>query len=86
MSIESFCKNLGRDCEVFSKGLLYGFQYGVTESKKLEHNNDVSIYRLEESPKFADNAVYAETAIDPTTYIQNEDLHLMQATQYTLSV
>jgi len=75
MSIESFCKNLGRDCEVFSKGLLYGFQYGVTESKKLEHNNDVNIY--EESPKLVGNAVYPETTIDTTTSIQNEALDLM---------
>ncbi|VVC27398.1 Hypothetical protein CINCED_3A021366 [Cinara cedri] len=78
MSIESFCKDLGRDCEVFSKGLLYGFQYGATEAKKLEYNNDASYeanHGLEGLPKLTDNAIYPAT--DPTVYIPNEDPHLI---------
>ncbi|MBD0391592.1 hypothetical protein IC220_03890 [Wolbachia endosymbiont of Pentalonia nigronervosa] len=75
MSIESFCKDLGRDCEAFSKGLLYGFQYGVTEAKKLDDASKVNDLNrgLEELPTLTDSAY---PAADPIIYIQ-EDHHFV---------
>lgn len=72
MSIESFCKDLGRDCEAFSKGLLYGFQYGVTEAKKLDDASKVNDlnHGLEELPTLTDSTVY--TGNDPIIYIQKD--------------
>lgn len=34
-----------------ARGLLYDFQYGVTEAKKLEYNNDARIRRATQTDR-----------------------------------